>query len=150
MSDSSGQFRLFSEDLEKRNPLVPICSLVPEVDFEIKESINEEGERKKGVFLCFASKLDLFKFFTSEGAKTIEYLDIDSSLIEDIETEKEAESSSWGVEVGKEFDKNIEHFNSCCFSQKILHDLMVQSWKFPIYVFPSIRYRIFLKPLPFF
>ena len=70
--------------------MVPICSLVPEVDFEIKESITEEGERKKGVFLCFASKLDLFKFFTSEGAKTIEYLDIDSSLIEDIETEKES------------------------------------------------------------
>ena len=120
------------------------------MDFEIKESTTEEGERKKGVFLCFASKLDLFKFFTSEGAKTIEYLDIDSSLIEDIETEKEAESSSWGVEVGKEFEKNIEHFNSCCFSQKILHDLMVQSWKFPIYVFPSIRYSKFLKPLPFF
>jgi len=82
-------------------------------------------ERKKGAFLCFATKLDLFKFFTSEDAKTIEYLDIDSSLIEDIETDKEAESSSWGVEVEKEFLKNIENFNSYYFSQKIVHDLMV-------------------------
>ena len=102
------------------------------MNFEVKESETEGVERKKGAFLCFATKLDLFKFFTSEDAKTIEYLDIDSSLIEDIETDKEAESSSWGVEVEKEFLKNIENFNSYHFSQKIVHDLMVQSWKFPI------------------
>ena len=72
--------RLFSPDLEKRNPLVPVESLTPEVAFEIKEG---EVGGKKGSFLCFANKLDLFKFFISEDAKTIQYLDIDPGQIEE-------------------------------------------------------------------
>ena len=129
--DSSGQYRLFSPDLEKRNPLVPVESLTPEIAFEIKEG---EVDGKKGTFLCFANKLDLFKFFISEDAKTIQYLDIDPGLIEEIGDRKDdgdafsgRETSIWRVQVEEELERNFESFNSCQYMT--LQKKLVQGWK---------------------
>ena len=132
--DDSGQFRLFSRDLEKRNPLTPIGSLTPEVAFEIKE--GEVDGKTEGTFLCFANKLDLFKFFISEDAKTIEYLDIDPGLIEEIDIGEDGDScfgeetSLWGVEVmEEELKRNVESFNSCQYTQMALQEQLVKGWK---------------------
>ena len=134
--DDSGQFRLFSRDLEKRNPLVPIESLTPEVAFQIKE-LEVDG-KKEGTFLSFANKLDLFKFFISEDAKTIQYLDIDPGLIEEIDMVEDGDScfkketSPWGVEVVEEelLRRNVESFNNCQYTQMALQERLEQGWKF--------------------
>lgn len=126
--DDSGLFRLFSLDLEERSPLVPID---PEIALEIKEG---ELDGKKVTFLCFANKLDLFKFFISEDAKTIQYLDIDPGLIEEIGDRKDdgdafsgRETSIWRVQVEEELERNFESFNSCQYMT--LQKKLVQGWK---------------------
>ena len=127
--DDSGQFRLFSMDLEKRSPLEPID---PEMACKIKEG---EIDGKKVTFLCFANKLDLFKFFISEDAKTIQYLDIDPGLIEEMDVGKDGDSlygedtSLLGVEVEEELERNFESFNSCQCTHMTLQEQLVQGWK---------------------
>ena len=119
--DDSGQFRLFSVDLQK-----PFDS---EMDFEVKEG---ELDGKKVTFLCFATKFDLFKFFISEDAKTIQYLDIDPGLIEEIDIQEECsvDTSIWEVEVKEDqVAKNVEAFNTCQFMHMILQEKLVQGWK---------------------